>query len=456
MASTIYYGVSQTAAGESAKYVRMLDSDFNPNNLEKGDILSVYFAFKNTAVNPTLILTIGDVNHELNQSNANGTLIYNTGRISAQEGAWTDGEVVNFSYTHNGSVVENADNIYYWEIISKAIATDSTYGTVILDGDDSSAASISKVKDLIQKIGSGELKYSSSYESGIEIGTLELINYDEEGEPVPERSYSKTIYIPSIPSRTSDFINDSNYITSQLTDDLNFVGNSKKLKANNSTIIDLDEISTHNTIINSQGAINLLPTNQVNIGSANSNKNLKIYGNIEVTGTLTPINTSTGIITNLTASTISADSIIGQPSANLGSTSVTSLNIGGQSLYEYMNGYLTDPMSELEDFINQKMYDDSYFIIERSESAPTSIALKNFESKILVGDFSRIIEAGYRKLGVVRWECYRGSNSNPWDVTVYGMFWEGNKLYAKAAALTKNVNNVIFDADVLFVKNSNN
>ena len=119
-----------------------------------------------------------------------------------------------------------------------------------------------------------------------------------------------------------------------------------------------------------------------------------------------------------------------------------------------MNGYLTAPMSELGNYVHTQMYDDSYLIIETSKSAATSITAKTFDSKILVGDFSRIIEAGYRRLGVVRWECYKGSTSNPWDVTVYGMFWEGNKLYAKAAALTNDVKNVIFDADVLFVKNT--
>lgn len=452
MASTVYYGVSTTPGNEAVKKVKMADTDFQ---LQEGDILSVYFAFKNEIKNPTLALYIGDANEEINQSNASGDTIYNTGGLPVQIGAWTNGEVVNFSYTHNGSITESNDNIYYWEIISKAVATSDTYGTVVLDGeDDSSAASIGKVKTLIQNIGSGELEYTNLTDNGTEVGTLTLTNYDKNGDPDPDKSCSATIYIPSL-TNISDFTNDTGFITNQLTDDLNFVGSSKKLRVNSSTIIDLDNSNAHNVIINSQGSINLLPTTQVNVGTSNQNKNLKVFGNISATGTISPINASSGSITNLETSTITIDrSIVGQPTANLGDTSVTSLNINGQDLYTYMNGYLTAPMSELGNYVHTQMYDDSYLIIETSKSAATSITAKTFDSKILVGDFSRIIEAGYRRLGVVRWECYKGSTSNPWDVTVYGMFWEGNKLYAKAAALTNDVKNVIFDADVLFVKNT--
>ena len=71
----------------------MAESDFQ---LQEGDILSVYFAFKNEIENPTLALYIGDVNEEINQSNASGDTIYNTSRLPVQKGAWTNGEVVNF------------------------------------------------------------------------------------------------------------------------------------------------------------------------------------------------------------------------------------------------------------------------------------------------------------------------------------------------------------------------
>lgn len=452
MASTVYYGVSTTPGDQQVKKVKMADKDFQ---LQEGDILSVYFAFKNEIENPTLALYIGDVNEEINQSNASGDTIYNTGRLPVQKGVWTNGEVVNFLYTHNGSITESNDNIYYWEIISKAVATNDTYGTVVLDGeDDGSAASIRKVKTLIQNIGSGELEYTNLTDNGTAVGTLTLMNYDKNGDPDPDKSCSATIYVPSL-TKISVFDNDSKYITSQLVDDLNFVGTSKKLRVGTSTTIDLDEDTTHNVIINSQGTIDLIPVSQVRVGTANANKNLKVFGNISATGTISPINASSGSITNLETSTITIDrSIVGQPTADLGNTSVTSLNINGEDLYTYMNGYLTAPMSELGDYVHTQMYDDSYLIIETSKSAATSITAKTFDSKILVGDFSRIIEAGYRRLGVVRWECYKGTTSNPWDVTVYGMFWEGNKLYAKAAALVKDVKNVIFDADVLFVKNT--
>ena len=58
MANKIYYGVSTTASATAVKQVKLVDASFNVSSLQKGDILSVYFAHKNTATKVSLALYI--------------------------------------------------------------------------------------------------------------------------------------------------------------------------------------------------------------------------------------------------------------------------------------------------------------------------------------------------------------------------------------------------------------
>lgn len=455
MASTIYYGVSTTPGNQQVKKVKMANTDFQ---LQEGDILSVYFAFKNEIENPTLALYIGDVNEEINQSNASGDTIYNTGRLPVQIGAWTNGEIVNFSYTHNGSITESNDNIYYWEIVSKAVATNDTYGTVVLDGeDDGSAASIRKVKTLIQNIGSGELEYIPTIENGTEIGTLKLTNFDEEGAVDYDHSYETTIYVPTIPSIVSAFTNDSGYITSQLTNDLNFVGSSKKLRVGTSTAIDLDEDTTHNFIVNSQGTIDLIPVSQVRVGTANANKSLRVYG--AITGDF--LNSATLSVDTINSrnsgGTISFGSPISAETGTITNLTTNGITIGNQSLSQYIQSFLSEESatSTLNSWLHEQL---NGYLVTESYFAPFNIAPDGVQviafatdpqyaprgtEQMTIAESGNLNKEGYEIVGIIRWETFLDGTSNPQNAHVYGIYWDNNdcttgNLYMKITTSLSN------------------
>lgn len=269
MASNIYYGICTTAGNEQNKQVRLanVSSESEGLHLQKGDILSVYFVHKNEANGVTLTLSIGDINQEYNTSVSVDESGFNTSIIGVAPGAWTDGEVVNFSYTHNGSVVENADNSYYWEMVGKPIATSNTYGDVILDGQDlATAASQNKVNALIDARGVKELSYEDVSTGETTIGRLRL-NTRYSNDNISSQEPPIVITIPNIPKDTGDLTNDAGYIKNAIGSNLTFTGNSKQIKVNNNgdtTIIDLCDNSTSDTIINSLGNINLNPTGNLN------------------------------------------------------------------------------------------------------------------------------------------------------------------------------------------------
>ena len=111
MASTVYYGTSITGENVPQKVVKIKQADFNPNNLQPGDILSVYFAHRNSAENPSLVYTIGDSEQEISATgDSKGDSIKNTNQNGALPGAWTDGEVVNFSYTADSDITQGLNN----------------------------------------------------------------------------------------------------------------------------------------------------------------------------------------------------------------------------------------------------------------------------------------------------------------------------------------------------------
>ncbi len=455
MASTVYYGVSTTPGNQQVKKVKMAESDFQ---LQEGDILSVYFAFKNEAENPTLALYIGDANEEINLSNANGDTIYNTGRVPVQKGAWTNGEVVNFSYTHNSSITESNDNVYYWEIVSKAVATNDTYGTVVLDGeDDGSAASVRNVKTLIQNIKSGKLEYTPIFDAGTEIGTLSLINYKQSGEKDSDNSYETKIYVPTIPSIVSAFTNDSGYITNQLVNDLNFMGSSKKLRVGSSAAIDLDEDTTHNVIINSQGTIDLIPTSQVRIGTENTNKSLRVYG--AITGEfLNSATLSVGTINSRNSGgTISFGSPISAETGTITNLTTNGVTIGNQSLSQYIQSFLSEESatSTLNSWLREQL--DGYLVTE-SYFAPFNIAPDGVQivafatdpqytprgtEQMTIAESGNLNKEGYEIVGIIRWETFLDGTSNPQNAHIYGIYWDNDdcttgNLYMKITTSLSN------------------
>ena len=285
MASTVYYGTSITGENVPQKVVKIKQADFNPNNLQPGDILSVYFAHRNSAENPSLIYTIGDSEQEISATgDSKGDSIKNTNQNGALPGAWTDGEVVNFSYTADSDITQGSNNTTYWEMVAKGIATDETYGVVKIDDGDESAISVGAAKDLINNVTAPEIIYHSTIENGQEIGFFEVIY------TYPDGTVEKTdtsIYVPPIPTNISYFKNDVGYITNLITTDVTFNGadsdGSKKIQIDDGegaiTIIDLDNYN-NGVDIYSQENINLLPTGQVVIGTQGDNKDLTVYGDI--------------------------------------------------------------------------------------------------------------------------------------------------------------------------------
>ena len=476
MASTIYYGVCTTEGATSTKQVKLIDSDFNFNNLRKGDILSVYFAYRNEVATVRLALYINDVNEEHNTGGTTGKLVYNTNRISVKPGAWTDGEVVNFSYTHNGTITENPDNTYYWEIIGKPKATDSTYGDVMLDGDDNSAASIGTVKDLLAKKGADSLSYDDLTTNGTSIGKLYLKTYDTDGNVITGSPITiKTLPLPTIPTNVSDFTNDAGYLTNPLQ--VTIDGQKK-------TIINL-HTSNENTLINSIGGDILLQSGQqsgqrVVIGNSTYNRDLAVYGNITSSGgiiTAPTIKTSSALATNkigayTSGGTITFTSPVNITNGTISNLKTNGITIGSQTLPNYIASFLNtnDAKNILSSWLAGQL--NNYLLTRRYyHSVPNiqlggnqEITFGNSESywyrqngikKFISGSLNL---TGYDIVGVMTWEVWQGSN--PQHAAIYGIWWENNDpstgmLHLKVTRVTNPVKgNVspIVSIDVLYKK----
>ena len=290
VASNVYYGICTTAGDTQNKQVQLVNvsSELEGFHLQKGDILSVYFVNKNEANGVTLTLFIGDINQEYNSNTSVDESGFNTSTIGVAPGAWTDGEVVIFSYTHNGSVVENADNNYYWEMVGKPIATSNTYGDVLFDKvneeDGSPALSKNKIDQLIASKGVNFLSYDSYADEQL-IGELYLNTRYPNGTIETDQENSIIIKTPKIPKDTGDLTNEAGYIKNEIGTNLTFTGGSKQIKVRNNgsdtTIIDLCDSSSApeppDVTINSLGNINLNPTGHVNI-TLPASKQLNVSG----------------------------------------------------------------------------------------------------------------------------------------------------------------------------------
>lgn len=474
MASTVYYGTSITGENVPQKVVKIKQADFNPNNLQPGDILSVYFAHRNSADSPTLVYTIGDSNEEISINSHGGDEIKNTGTLSAEPGAWTDGEVVNFSYTTDSDITQNSNNTTYWEMVAKGIATDETYGVVKIDDGDESAISVGAAKDLINNLTAPQIIYHSTIENGEEIGFIEVVYTYPDGET---ETIDTTVYIPPIPNDTADLeYNGAGYITNLITTDITFNGadsdGSKKIQIDDGdgaiTIIDLDNYN-NGVDIYSQENINLLPTGQVVIGTQGDNKNLTVYGDIYAN--------------NLDASGITVDTVGAHTDDGIITfTSPTNLDdditmnggiyVGGQTLEEYVESLFDS--NENKDAIGDAaagLFSD-YLKTVRYHSEPTSIALGSIKT-VVYGDNPTAIPSdtipdtiitgenlnisGYEIVGVIAWETYMNGTSNPKNANIYGIWWQGNDptsgiLYLKLTALDAAANNIRTSIDILYKK----
>ena len=485
MASTVYYGTSITGENVPQKVVKIKQADFNPNNLQPGDILSVYFAHRNSATNPTLIYTIGDSNEEISISGQGGDLIYNTSQRNALSGAWTDGEVVNFSYTADSDITQGLNNTTYWEMVAKGVATDETYGVVKIDDGDESAISVGAAKDMIESLTAPTIIYHSTIPAEDEIGYIQVTYHEIDGTDEEVKTY---VYIPHIPNDTGDLeFNSAGYLTNLITTDVTFNGadsdGSKKIKIDDGngaiTIIDLDNYN-NGVDIYSQENINLLPTGQVVIGTQGSNKNLTVYGNIYannldtsgITVDTIGAHTNNGIITFTSPTNLEDDIVM-----NGG------IYVGEQTLEEYIESLFES--NENKNVINNEVSDllEDYLLVRRYYYGPvtniTNYTMVTFGEGAQYyynvqtnGNTTRVNKtdslniSGYDIVGIIAWETWmlsdnNGRSANPQNANICSIAWKNNDpstgvLVLRVAALTNQntsvVNSTGISVDILYKK----
>ena len=485
MASTVYYGTSITGENVPQKVVKIKQADFNPNNLQPGDILSVYFAHRNSATHPTLIYTIGDSNEEISISGQGGDLIYNTSQRNALSGAWTDGEVVNFSYTADSDITQGLNNTTYWEMVAKGVATDETYGVVKIDDGDESAISVGAAKDMIESLTAPTIIYHSTIPAEDEIGYIQVTYHEIDGTDEEVKTY---VYIPHIPNDTGDLeFNSAGYLTNLITTDVTFNGadsdGSKKIKIDDGngaiTIIDLDNYN-NGVDIYSQENINLLPTGQVVIGTQGSNKNLTVYGNIYannldtsgITVDTIGAHTNNGIITFTSPTNLEDDIVM-----NGG------IYVGEQTLEEYIESLFES--NENKNVINNEVSDllEDYLLVRRYYYGPvtniTNYTMVTFGEGAQYyynvqtnGNTTRVNKtdslniSGYDIVGIIAWETWmlsdnNGRSANPQNANICSIAWKNNDpstgvLVLRVAALTNQntsvVNSTGISVDILYKK----
>lgn len=248
MASTIYYGKSTTEGSASVKQVELVNGSLGENFLQEGDILLVYFTEGLEVDNPRLVLSIGDINDEISTITDQGIPIYN-----AKIGDWSAGETVTFIYASEQDIIKASNNIHYWKIVAhNNKASSEVYGGVLIDADDSSAASIGKVKNLIFEASStNSLSYKTIYTgSGMDVAYLTLSSTNN-NETVDKSVTISIPTYPNVPASLSDFA-DNNEISLDNATKLGYLNND-----NFQTIIDLKEDNTSDVRISSPNNIYL-------------------------------------------------------------------------------------------------------------------------------------------------------------------------------------------------------
>lgn len=125
----VFYGICTSASNAIEKEVIVSDIELTEEsfNFNRGDLLVVFFANKNTVEEPHIIISVNDSEHEYSISTDEGHLIKTHNTEADVAGAWGDGETVIFTYTQYGTT-----NVYYWELVNAVHASSSIYGVTKL------------------------------------------------------------------------------------------------------------------------------------------------------------------------------------------------------------------------------------------------------------------------------------------------------------------------------------
>lgn len=421
MASTIYYGKSETPANAQVKRVVMEEVP----NFQPGDILSVYFTYGNSFNGPTLVVTNGDVNQNNAISNDTGLSILAPGQGTAVIGSWTDGEVVNFSYT------EVPNNVFYWELIGKSIATDTIYGGVLLDGNsDNSAISVGAAKRLLSSAAVGSISYETrQFETATEVGDLTLTTYNPATGDTDTQTATIVIPHDATYPPISQITNDAGYISESgtaVTSGILF-----KSENNSNDTLRVGDSSDSSTVINlnNNGDLTLTPID----GNTVINSGLTVNG--AISGTFNATAPST--IPNLTVDTINVTSngnglsVSGNTHLQ-GNTIIDSLNIGDTPLSSYVYDKIDDEfLSQAYRIFRADGNQHIKWIWRYSEG----VNLAAGESKTVdIGDCGLV---GYRTVGIISWGCYNTTYAG--QVNLYGFGWRNSP--------TTNLNDFLY-ADI--------
>lgn len=130
MAKKVYYGTCKSGSGEEQKKVYIPDTDIDIDegfNFEEGDLLVVFFAQKNDADEPSIVVYIQDSEQESSIIIDSGKFIKTLDVEAGLADAWDAGETVIFVYTQQDTSKE-----YYWELVDAAHATTTIYGNTKL------------------------------------------------------------------------------------------------------------------------------------------------------------------------------------------------------------------------------------------------------------------------------------------------------------------------------------
>lgn len=135
MAVNVYYGFSSTPSATAEKVVSIKNPAITEDlSLDKGDILVVYFQFKNTAAAPQLRISNTDIGGNVSVSDDNGKFVKTNDVHVEYTELWGDGETVCFVYTPHPSQTNEVSS-WYWEILDARRASTVLYGPTKLVDD---------------------------------------------------------------------------------------------------------------------------------------------------------------------------------------------------------------------------------------------------------------------------------------------------------------------------------